>query len=178
MLCAACASFNQPKNHSPDKENPLTRNTKRPEKSCTKKLLIGTGVTASVVTLSFVALPLLGFTSSGIAAGSLAAAWKASIGSSLATSKLFSTCQSLGTMVANVTGTTKVGMAAASGLAKGGYELIKYFSNSKKAEKNSKARAYKMDENPFEEIDKYNLKLLEKGCFSCTNCRQVTKLPS
>jgi hypothetical protein len=62
-----------------------------------RSLVVGVLV-AGGAGLGAVALPLLGFASSGVVAGSLAAAWQSSIGN-VAVGSLFATLQSLGTSV-------------------------------------------------------------------------------
>ena len=180
MLCVACAASKRAKNSSSDanadNKNLSTQITETPKKSTTEKVLIGTAITAGVVALPFVALPLAGFTSSGVVAGSLAATWQSTIGGSVAAGSLFATCQSVGAVgistgsVAAAIGTTAAGAtkffgkAATTALAAGssasvgqgkevlekGIGLTKYFKANKDAE-NDLVHARKMDENPFPE---------------------------
>lgn len=77
-------------------------------RKCSKKLinrhnlLLLRSVSVAKITTGFVlglaALPMLGFTASGVMAGSLAAAWQSSIGNVTAGS-MFAILQSLGTAV-------------------------------------------------------------------------------
>lgn len=77
-------------------------------------ILAGIAIGVGVVATGGLLLPAVGFTSAGVAAGSLAAATQASIGSVVAGSA-FATCQSIG-----ATGVLLSGGALATGGAVGG----------------------------------------------------------
>ena len=73
---------------------------------------VGVGVAAACIVATPLVLGAVGFTSTGVAAGSTAAAWHSAIGI-VAKGSIFSLCQSVG--AAGLATTTTVGVPAAAG---------------------------------------------------------------
>lgn len=92
------------------------------------KAIIATSAVSGVATVSSVALTGIGFTTSGIVAGSAAAGMQAAIGN-VATASLFATVQSLGAtgVIATVGVTGGIGLGV--GAVYGGFKLWKYYKD-------------------------------------------------